>query len=359
MKVMISPGKYVQAKDEIFNLDKYIAQCGKSAYGIIAQDIYNIYGEEIIANAKGKAELHLEQFKGECSQTEISRLVEDLKSKQSDVVIGMGGGKALDTAKAVAYYAKLPVIVIPTAASTDAPCSALSVIYKDNGEFDEYLLLPKNPEIVLVDSRIAGNAPVRFTVAGIGDALATYYEARACFRSGAHAMAGGKCSVSAFSLATACRDTLFSDGLRAKLACEQKTISQAVENILEANIYLSGIGFESGGLAAAHAVHNGLTVLKECHHILHGEKVAFGTLVQLVLENAPMEEIQQVLSFCKSVGLPTNLSQLGIKVIEPEKIMAVAKASCAENETIHNMPFKVTADDVYSAILVADQLGRM
>lgn len=131
-----------------------------------------------------------------------------------------------------------------------------------------------------------------------------------------------------------------------------------MENIIEANILLSGLGFESSGLAASHAVHDGLTVLEETHHYFHGEKVAFGVIVQLILENAPKEEMEEVLGFCKSVGLPTCLADIGIMDITEEKIRKVAAAACAEDETIHNMPFKVTPDDVYAAILAADRLGR-
>ncbi len=133
----------------------------------------------------------------------------------------------------------------------------------------------------------------------------------------------------------------------------------AVENIIEANTYLSGIGFESSGLAAAHAIHNGLTKLEECHHLYHGEKVAFGTLTQLVLENAPMEEINEVLDFCRSVGLPTNLKMMGVTEINRDKLLEVAEASCAEGETIHNMPFEVTPELVLAAILTANELGSM
>ena len=138
----------------------------------------------------------------------------------------------------------------------------------------------------------------------------------------------------------------------------RKVCTQATENVIEANTYLSGVGFESGGLAAAHAIHNGLTVLPECHHMYHGEKVAFGTLTQLVLENRPMEDIEEVLDFCYAVGLPVTLEQLGVEDITEEKIMAVAEASCAEGETIFNMPFEVNADSVYAAIMAADAIGQ-
>ena len=274
------------------------------------------------------------------------------------MVVGIGGGKIHDTAKAVAHYAGRPVVIVPTIAGTDAPCSALSVIYSDEGVFEEYLWLPANPNVVLVDTDVVSRAPARLLVSGMGDALATYFEAQATADANASTCAGGKITNAALVLARACYDTLLADGLKAKLAVENHVCTKAVENIIEANTYLSGIGFESGGLAGAHAIHNGFTVAPETHSLYHGEKVAFGTLVQLVLQNADMEQIEEVLDFCMSVGLPTTLADLGLAGADPKVIRAVAEAASAPGETIHNMPMEVTADKVYAAILTADALGR-
>lgn len=142
------------------------------------------------------------------------------------------------------------------------------------------------------------------------------------------------------------------------LAAEQHVVTAALERVVEANTYLSGVGFESGGLAAAHAVHNGLTAIPDAHHFYHGEKVAFGTLTQLVLENASVEEIETVASLCHSVGLPITLAQLDIKTDVPTKMRRVAETACAEGETIHNMPGGATPDEVYAALIVADQYGQ-
>ena len=230
-------------------------------------------------------------FGGECSDVEIKKHQDHLDS--ANVILGIGGGKTLDTTKAVAYHTGIPMIIVPTAASSDAPCSRLSVVYTEDHEFDHYLPLNKNPDMVIMDTEIIAKAPVRFLMAGIGDALATYYEAVASVQSDAVTMAGGHATKAAITLAKLCRDTLLEDGLKAKAAAESGVSTKALENIVEANTYLSGIGFESSGLAAAHAIHNGLTVLNETHGLLHGEKVTFGLICQLVLENTDQERIRK------------------------------------------------------------------
>jgi glycerol dehydrogenase len=150
---------------------------------------------------------------------------------------------------------------------------------------------------------------------------------------------------------------LLKDGAKAKAACDENQVTQALENIIETNILLSGLGFESGGLAAAHAIHDGLTILEGTHHYYHGEKVAFGTIAQLVLENAPTEELHQVLDFCLAVGLPVCLADIGVDHISQEELMEVAAKACILEESIHSMPFPVTVEQVAAAIAAADRIG--
>lgn len=167
----------------------------------------------------------VEAFQEECSQNEIQRILAIAQRESCGVIVGLGGGKTLDTAKAVAHYIKAPVVIVPTIASTDAPCSALSVIYTDGGQFESVLLFPSNPDIVPVDSEIIAAAPARLLVAGMGDALATYFEARARQRSNAITMAGGITTETAMSLARLCYDTLLAEGLKAVLAVEKKVVT--------------------------------------------------------------------------------------------------------------------------------------
>ena len=356
-KIIGSPSRYVQGKGEMKNLCSHASAFGDKLF-VLASASGRKRVEPAITEGQGEAQLVYEVFSGECSKTEINRVMEACRNAGCNVIVGIGGGKIHDTAKAAAHYLGLPVVIVPTIASTDAPCSALSVIYTDDGVFEEYLFLPASPNMVLVDTEIVSKAPARLLISGMGDALATYFEARACQRSDAANCVGGKSTMAAMSLARLCYDTLISDGVNAMLAVKEKVCTKAVENIIEANTYLSGIGFESGGLAGAHAIHNGLTAIEETHELYHGEKVAFGTLVQLVLENAPEDEIGEVLDFCVEVGLPVTLKELKIKDADPKRLMEVAKLAAAENDTLGNMPFDVTPEDVYAAILGADALGR-
>ncbi len=276
----------------------------------------------------------------------------------ADAIVGIGDGKTMDTAKAVAHPAGLPLVIVPTIASTDAPTGALSVVYDEKGSFLEYRFFRRNPDAVVVDTAVVARAPVRFLVAGIGDGLSTYFEADASSRIRKQAMAGCVPTQAAITLARVCYNTLLEYGLAARLAVEQGAVTPAVERVVGANTLLSGLGFESGGLAAAHSIHNGLTVLEGTHHYWHGEKVAFGVISMLMLEERPAEVVEEVVDFCLEVGLPVTLEDIGVGDASRENLERVAEAACAEGETIHYEPFDVYPQMVVDAMLAADAFGH-
>jgi glycerol dehydrogenase len=352
------PGRYVQGPDSIQRLGTELLRFGQKSFAICSPFVFEKIIPILQSEVQKTIQFDVEKFNRECSDEEIDRLSTIAEKLKSEVIVGIGGGKTLDTAKAVAYKLKLPVAVVPTIASTDAPCSALSVIYMQTGEFKRYLILPKNPDLVLLDTKIIVQAPARFIVSGMGDALATWFEAESCKSKYAGNMTGDVGSITAYALAQLCYKTLIEYGHLAKLACEAHVLTPAFEHIVEANTLLSGLGFESGGLAAAHAIHNGLTVLKQSHKYFHGEKVAIGTLSSVFLTDKPMGVINEVFSFCETVGLPTTLEDIGLSDISDVDLMKVAESTCAEGETIHNEPILVTREMVFSAIKTADAFGR-
>jgi len=359
-QVLLAPRRYVQGEGAIAGIGGDAARLGRRALLIGGGRALAACGAAIRESLAGQGlGCREERFGGECCDREVDRLVALARADGADLVIAAGGGKVIDTGKAVAHLLARPVVVVPTVAATDAPCSSVVVFYREDGGFDRYLSLPHNPDCVLVDTRIIAQAPVRTLVAGMGDALATYWEADTCARSGhPNPVTGATPPLrAALALARLCYDTLLEHGVAARRAVERRCVTPAVEAIVEANTLLSGLGFESGGLAAAHAVHNGLTQLEGCHDRLHGEKVAFGTLVQLVLEGRPSADFDTVLGFCRAVGLPVCLADLGLDAPSRADIRHVAEAATAPGETIHTTWFAVTADKVEAAIWAADALG--
>lgn len=359
VRTFVSPGKYYQGAGIMKELGNYASSVGKSALILISAGGRSRFSEMIDESFEGTQCSHeLVIFNGECTQKEIERIKEKLIANKNDLIIAVGGGKILDTSKAAADYCDIPVIICPTIAGTDAPCSALSVVYTEDGEVERYFFLKRNPHMVIMDTQIIAASPLRMTVSGMGDALATYLEARACYKNDGPNFANGKGLHIGIAIAKLCYDTLLEDGYNAKIALEQGMVTPAVEAVIEANTLLSGLGFESGGVAGAHAVHNGFCSLPECHSMLHGEKVAFGIITQLVLEHAPNDELNEVLDFCVKVGLPVTMAEIGVTEAPWEKILKVAEIACGPEDTAKNLPFEVDPVMVANAIYTADAYGK-
>jgi glycerol dehydrogenase len=357
-KSFVSPSLYVQGEDALLEAGcvvKRLAPEGRVFLVAAKEDRERVSGMLDKAVQRGGLVIISGDFAGRCTEEEVPRLQGICAAEACGAVMGLGGGRALDAAKAVSHGLGLPVVVVPTIASTDAPCSSISVIYKDSGELSRYLQLDRPPDAVLVDTGIIARAPVRFLVAGMGDALSTYFEARANGRAPHRASA---VTQAALALAARCYEVLKSDSAAAVAACEANTVNEALERIVEANLLLSGLAFEGCGLAAAHAVHNGLTLLEETRPYLHGEIVAFCTIVHLVLEGADADEVQEAVDYSRSLKLPVTLAGIGLDRAGEERLMLAAEAACSADNPIGNMPHPVTPQDVYKALLAADAIGH-
>jgi glycerol dehydrogenase len=357
----IFPGRYIQGYEAINRLGPEIARLGNTGYLICSPTVYG----KLLPTFKAAVEKHVkvfaEQFIGECCEENISLLKTTAATASADVIIGMGGGKTLDTAKAVAYYLKKPLIIVPTVASSDAPCSAVTVLYTQTGEPAGAINLLHNPDVVLVDSKIIAQAPVRFLVAGMGDSLAHRFEAEACKATSSPNMTftGDVGSLTGYTMARMCYDTLLEYGLMAKKACEVHAATPALEHVIEANTLLSGLGFENSGLAGCHGLQIGFSFLKETHPKLHGELVAFSTQVILFLTDRNKELINEVYTFCESIGLPTTLADINLADVSDIDLMKVAEIVCNDGAFIHNEAIKATKESVFAAIKAADYEGRI
>lgn len=361
LSVFCSPSRYTQGRNATAVLGREMVGLGLQGPALIVAGRSAIaLLTEVWKNTMSEASLTygVHAFGGECSLGEVDRIKSAARQLKATVIVGSGGGKVLDAARAAASDLKLPVVCCPTVASSDSPCSALSVMYTDEGVFHEYRIYGKNPDLVLVDTAVVAQGAPRFLVAGMGDALATWFEGKTCAEGRVKNMRGGASTLTATTLAELCYRTLLADGAAALRAVQCKVVTPALERLVEANTLLSGLGFESSGLAAAHAIHNGLTAVPLTHPYMHGEKVAFGLLVQLILEGQPRPVFEQVLGFATEVGLPITLAEVGLAKAPPEMLKQIATRATARGETIHNEPFEVRPDMVVDAILAADATGR-
>jgi glycerol dehydrogenase len=352
----VFPGKYIQGQCVLSELPKFIDLLGTKGL-ILASP--TVKSKILPALFKGSLprQVQVEQFRGECCEQELNRVSRIIGQEGTNVIVGMGGGKTIDTAKIAADRAGIPVIVLPTIASTDAPCSGCAVTYTAEGAFEAVHYQKMNPSMVLVDMDIIASAPTRFLISGMGDALATWFEARSCVQTHSQNECGGFSTLAGLQLARLCYDTLLKYGVQASADNDAHLVTEALSNITEANILLSGIGFESSGLATAHSIHNGLTALEETHTFYHGEKVAFGVLTGLHLTSASAEEMDTVYSFCESIDLPTTFADLGLKNVSSDQLERVAEKACAPAESIKNEVVKVNPLKVLQAMIKADAMG--
>ena len=153
-------------------------------------------------------------------------------------------------------------------------------------------------------------------------------------------------------------DILMEYGVEARRAVENKIVTPAVEKVVEANVLLSGLGFESGGVATAHMIANCLPSLPECHGLMHGQEVGFGIISQLCLEeDVEVEEIYDIVDFEIAVGLPVTFADLGLEGVSRDRLESIGKICAGEGSLCHFHPFKVTPESVVDAMIAADALG--
>ncbi len=296
-------------------------------------------------------------YKGECSWDNIAALAETVNDTGADCLIGVGGGKALDTVKAAAFASGVGAVTVPTIAATCAAWTPLAAIYDNNGEYLEFSRKAVLPHAVVADSTIIAEAPVRFLVSGLGDTLSKWYELSASTR--------GKVLAApvqgALALGRVCKQVIVDQGEQACAEVEQNQTGQALDQVIDTVISLagsvSGLGGDEARTAAAHAIYSGLTVVDAIHQMYHGEIVGFGILCQLALEQRSQEEVQEFLAVADRCQLPVTLQQLGVSSLTEEQMDRIAALSL-QVEDMATMPFAVTEEMVKSAIVLADQWGR-
>jgi len=346
-RILGLPAKYIQGAGALDRVGQAAADLAETALVFADDFVRQSFETRVSASlAASQIQYQWEKFSGECCRPEIERLATQATTSQSRLIIALGGGKALDTGKAVAAEIGVPFISVPTLASTDGPVTSIAVEYSEDHTHVGVMKFNCSPAVVLVDTEVIAQAPVRFLVSGMGDGLSTWIEARACHATGQTNFRGGAILDTAMTLARSCHDAILTYGREAKVAASRNGVNDAVERVVEANVLLSGVGVENTGVAGAHALDAAISRSALDHSSQHGERVALGVLFQLELEQ-DQDMRDQLLSFYEDVGLPRSFSDLGMQAPD---IDALVQLVLRDGSPVRNLPLKIDEKNVKAAL---------
>lgn len=359
MRIYGSPHRYYQGAGVFDRLGEIVAPLGTNPLIVIDAFMLETLGARLMASLEAASlNATVRAFSGEISYPAIDELIDTLRGKQPSASIGIGGGKALDAAKAVALKLGLPVVTVPTAASNDSPTSASIAMYDDNHVMIAVDRLSRNPEAVVVDTAIIASAPAKFLRAGIGDAIAKRYEADGCRRGSGRTPYGTRPLITGAAVADICYRTLREHAVEALASAERGEVSDALEAVVEANVLMSGLGFENGGLSLAHSLTRGLVKARGAKDAIHGDQVAYGTLFHVALEGRPDAELRDLVDFLRSVRLPCTLAELGMADVTDEELNEIARWTMTAPHLV-NFPKEVTQADIVQALKRVEALAAV
>ncbi|MEA5510054.1 iron-containing alcohol dehydrogenase family protein [Crocosphaera sp. UHCC 0190] len=351
--LFVSPAQIIKGQGILSQTGSAIARLGKrplvvggnNTLSVISPHLNPIFKQFKLTAAQAT-------YSPDCSENSLETLTTATKEHQADFIIGVGGGKALDTAKLLAHQQQLPIVTIPTSGATCAAWTALSNIYSNEGAFQYDVPLLRCPDLLILDYDIVKTAPKRTLIAGIGDAIAKWYEASVSSGNSTATL-----TIAAVQQARILRDIL----LQKSAAALENPGGEDWCEVVDATVLLAGVIGGLGGAncrtVAAHAVHNGLTHIPAAHEALHGEKVAYGILVQLRLEEMiqgnqlAASSRQQLLKFYEEIGLPKTPEDLGLGEVTLNQLRQAAKITCHPNSDIHRLPFSVSPEQLLGAMV--------
>jgi glycerol dehydrogenase-like iron-containing ADH family enzyme len=349
--VKAAPAQYLVKEGLAKNCGAHVAKFGNRALVSGGTKALASLGEALFQSfERHQVEWQVNRFAGESSESNILQVMNKANDFKASMIIGAGGGKSLDTAKIAASELKIPLITIPTIAATCAAVTPLGIIYNDAGVYQRDYYPARNPDLVLVDTAVILKTPVEYLYSGILDALAKWYEGGASL---AEAKNADLFDNIALQLAKTLHDKMFAKAGAAIRSAKDEMLTEALLDVVNLNIYLAGL-IQSLGVKAvrngiAHSVHNGLTVLQESHQMRHGLKVGYGIAVQQALLEKPRNEMDEVLTFFRSIDFRPTFAALNLPFTETA-ILEVARKTVAD-PLMNREPFNhITADMVMKAM---------
>ena len=348
-RVFMATGCYIQGPGCLDLVGEKAATLGRRAAVVGDAHVLTLIGTRLMRSLEASG-LDASQFpfSGETTAAAIDTLTQRVRGPAPDVIVGAGGGRALDAAKGVARRLGRPFISLPTIASTDAPASRGLVVYDDEHRPVAVEQLERNPDFVIVDTALIAAAPAHYLRAGIGDAIAKKFEAEACWAGHGLTKHRTRPLRSALMIADACYQLLRGHGVEAVHAVERHAVTDDLEYTVEAALLLSAMAFENGGLSIAHGMAAALGALPATRDAAHGFHVAYGTLVQLAAEDRADDELDDLAGFLREVGLPTALGDFGVR--ETGAAAEALAAACVAAPYAHHQPRPIDAAVIRAAI---------
>lgn len=300
------------------------------------------------------AGLHSESaaLRHDCCEQDLRAIAAQATAAGCDAVVAIGGGKVLDAGKLLAHRLGLACVTVPTSAATCAGWTALANLYSPAGAFEGDVALARCPDLLVFDHTLVRQAPARTLASGIADAMAKWYEASVSSGASTDGLVQ-----QAVQQARVLRDQLLLEASAALADPHGDAWIRVAEAAGLTAGLIGGIGGARCRTVAAHAVHNGLTQLEACHGALHGEKVGYGILVQLRLEEVlggnrlAAQARRQLLTFFRELGLPVDLADLGLGGASLEQLQQVCTFACREGSDLHHLPFPVSRTDLLAALV--------
>lgn len=351
-----APGRYIQGPGVISQIGACVAHCGRSAVVVSDAFVIGLIRDAVSRSCQeASVDVTFLEFDGEVTAEGIEQLKAAFGRGKGDVVVGAGGGKGIDAGKALAHARDAALITLPTVASNDAPTSKNYVVYDAHHQLVHVGHLPASPRYVVVDTALIAQAPRQFLAMGIADGLTKTFEAEQCLKAAGVNMFGARPSLAGVALARECYRIIRADGEAALAVAGSGLPNEAFERVVEAALLMSGLGFESGGLSIAHAMTRGLSRVAGPREAVHGWQVAYGLLLQLVLERRDEAFMSDLLAFYDVVGLPKSLADLGARNIGDDLLRQIAEPTLAAAHA-RNFERQLSIDEMVAAMKTLEAL---
>ena len=346
----VLPAKYLRKSGILQHTGDYVRPFGRRCIVSGGRRALAVAGDALCESldASGvRVGVHL--FEGQCCQENIDTIVATCLDHNAEVVVGVGGGRSLDSAKAAASALRVPIICVPTVASTCSAATPAVVLYDAEGRFDRGMTLPDAPNLVMVDPQLIADAPVEYFTPGILDALSKWYEMEPIY---AHMTGTDLHTNGAMRLALLLRDTVHEKGVSAIEAVRRNTVTADLLEMIDLCIYQTALikclSLSTLRIGVAHAVYNALTCVPAARSHMHGTIVGYGMALQLSALESGDEALRPVLALFQELGSVPSLENLGVS--PTREITDLLIERCMSDPGIGAMPQSITTATLQYAI---------